>query len=98
MPIMENKDKRTRRTRARVLPQKGNAWYGIKVSSGVVESLGPSQVILKSEQEPSVTSVKDAVKAESQVDLVLEESPEYESTSNGEIERAIQTAQGSSGQ
>ena len=34
-------------------------------------------------------SLKDAVKSEVRIDMVLEEYPEYESKSNGEIERAI---------
>ena len=68
MPIMVVKDRRTRVIRARVVPQKGNHWYGIKVLSGVVESLGYSTVLLKSDQETSVMSLKDAVKAESRVD------------------------------
>jgi len=38
-------------------------------------------------------SRKDAVRSESRIDIMMEESPEYESKSNGEIERAIQTIQ-----
>ena len=87
-------DRKTRSARARVVPQKANRWYGIKVLSGVIESLGHSKIILKSGQEPALLSLKDAVKSEARVNLVLEESPEYESRSNGEVERAIQTIQG----
>ena len=50
MPIMVIKDRKTRMVRARVVPQKGNHAYGIKVLSGVLESLGHSKVILKSDQ------------------------------------------------
>ena len=42
MPIMVVKGRRTRIIRARVVPQKGNHWYGIKVLSGAIESLGHS--------------------------------------------------------
>jgi len=94
MPIMVIKDRKTRTIRARVVPQKGNHWYGIKILSGVIESLGHSKIILKSDQEPALLSLKDAVKSEARINLVLEESPEYESRSNGEVERAIQTIQG----
>ena len=90
MPIMVVKDRKTRTIRARVVPQKGNHWYGIKVLSGVIESLGHSKVTLKSDQEPALMSLKDAVKSEVRINMVLEESPEYESKSNGEVERAIQ--------
>ena len=62
--------------------------------SGVIESLGHSEIILKSDQEPALMSRKYAVKSETRINLVLEESPEYESRSNGEVERAIQTVQG----
>ena len=94
MPIIVIKDRKTRIIRARVVPQKGNHAYGIKVVSGVIESLGHSRVILKSDQEPAIISLKDAVKSEVRADVVMEESPEYESRSNGEVERAIQTIQG----
>jgi hypothetical protein len=57
------------------------------VLSGVIESLGHSRVILKSDQEPAILSLKDAVKSEARIDIVMEESPEYESKSNGEVER-----------
>jgi len=50
MPIMVIKDRKTRIIRAWVVPQKGNHAYGIKVLSGVVESLGHSRVILKSDR------------------------------------------------
>jgi len=93
MPIIVVKDRRTMIIRVRVFPQNGNHWYGIKALSGVVESLGCSKVILKSDQGPSVMS-KDAVKVESRFDLVLGESPEYESKSSYEIESAIQTVHG----
>ena len=49
---------------------------------------------MKSDQEPAILSLKDSVKSEARIDVVLEESPEDESKSSGEIERAIQTVQG----
>ena len=45
-------------------------------------------------QVMQVMSLKDAVKSEVRIDIVLEESPEYESKSNGEVEKAIQMVQG----
>ena len=39
-------------------------------------------------------ALKDAVKSEVRADVVMEESPEYESKSNGEVEKAIQMVQG----
>ena len=83
MPIMVIKDRKTRIIRARVVPQKGSHAYGTKVLSGVIESLGHSRVTLKSDQEPAILSLKDAVKSEVRADVIMEESPEYESRSNG---------------
>ena len=60
MPSMVVEDRKTRIIRARVVPQKGNHAYGIKVLSGVIESLGHSKIILKSDQEPAMLSLKDA--------------------------------------
>ena len=69
------KDRKTRIIRARVVPQKSNHGYGIKVFSGVIECLGHSKVILKSDQEPALLSLKDAVKSNVRADVIMEESP-----------------------
>ena len=94
MPIIVLKDRKTRVIRARLVPRKGVNGYAVKVVSGILESLGHSKIILKSDQEPSILALKDAVRSENRADIVMEESPEYESRSNGEVERAIQTVQG----
>ena len=94
MPVMVIKDRSTGIIRARVVIQKGSRWYSIKVLSGAIESLGHSKVVLKSGQEPALLALKDSVKSEVRADVIMEESPEYESKSNGAIERAIQTVQG----
>ena len=94
MPIIVVKDRTTRIIRSRFVPQKGHIGYAVKVVSGILESLGHSKLIFKSDQEPAILSLKDAVKSESRIDIVMEEFPEYESKSNGEVERAIQMVQG----
>ena len=94
MPIMVVKDRRTKVIRARVVPRKGKHWYGIKVLSGILDSLGHKKIMFKSDQEPAIMGLKEAVKNESGLDIVAEESPEYDSQANGEVERAIQMVQG----
>ena len=94
MPLVVVKDRKTRIVRARLVPQKGVNGYAVKVVSGIVERLGHLKIILKSDQEPAMLALKDAVRSENRIDIVMEESPEYESKSNGEVERAIQTVQG----
>ena len=60
----------------------------------VIDFMGYRRLVLKSDQEPAVKDLKMAVKTEKGVDIMLEESPAYDSRSNREVERAIQTVQG----
>ena len=94
MPILVAKDRKKKVVRARVVPQKGKHWYSIKIASGIVDSLGYKRVVLKSDQEPAIMSLKEGVKNESGAEIVLEESPGYDSKGNGEIEQAVQLVQG----
>ena len=48
------------------------------------------RVILKSDQEPSIVALCDAVKNGWHGDTVPEASPKGESKRNGEVERAVQ--------
>eukprot|EP00969_Alexandrium_andersonii_P160560 7094351-Alexandrium_andersonii.AAC.1 len=58
--------------------------------------LGHRKVILKSDQEPSIMALKEAVLREcgNSVEVTMEESPVGESESNGMAERAVQEIQG----
>ena len=51
-------------------------------------------MILKSDGEPSIVALKEAVKAERPERIVLEESPVSESKSNGAVENAVQQVHG----
>ena len=73
MPILVMKDRKTKVIRARVVPQKGKHWYAIKILSGMLDSLGYKKVMFKSDQEPAIMSLKEAVKNESGIELVTEE-------------------------
>ena len=64
IPILVAKDRKKRVIRARVIPQKGAHWYGIKVGSTIVDSLGYKRVVLKSDQEPAILSMKEGIKNE----------------------------------
>ena len=94
MPILVMKDRKTRVVRARVVPQKGRNAYAIKILAGMIVSLGYKKILLKSDQEPAVLALKEAVKNELGIEVIDEESPEYDSQANGEVERAIQMVQG----
>ena len=52
------------------------------------------RVVFKSDQEPSIVALCDAVKNGWHGDIVPEASPTGESKSNGEVERALQSVHG----
>ena len=56
--------------------------------------MGYKRIVLKSDQEPSIVALSDAVKNGWHVEIVPEASPKGESKSNGEVERAVQSVQG----
>ena len=78
---------------AHVLPNKGVNDYAVQVVIKDLERLGHKRIILKNDQEPAVMALRAAVKARSSVEIVPEESPAYESASNGEIKSTIRTIQ-----
>ena len=82
--------------RARVVPQKGKHWYSVKILGGALDSLGYKRLILKSEQEPAVMNMKEAVRLESGIEIMMEESLGYGSQGNGEVDHAVQMVQGQS--
>ena len=49
---------------------------------------------MKSDNEVAIIALKEAVRRERDQDIILEESPEYDSVGNGEVERQIQEVQG----
>ena len=94
MPILVMKDRRTGWIQSSVVPRKGKCAHAIKEVCRGLDTLGYKQVVLKSDQEPAIMELKACVKRERGEDTIMEESPGYDSKSNGEIERAIQTVQG----
>ena len=55
---------------------------------------GYKKVILKTDNESSITALVSAVQKQWPGEIVPENSPAFESQSNGEVERANQTIQG----
>ena len=56
-----------------------------------LDVMGYKRVILKSDQEPSIVALCDAVKNGWHGEVVPEASPKDESKRNGEVERAVQS-------
>ena len=92
-PILVTYCRKTKAVSARVLIQKGVHWYSVKYMKNWIYWLGHQKICLKSDQESSISALKDAVKREVSVDMQVEFSPVGDSQSNGEAERAVRTVQ-----
>ena len=77
------------------VPSKGIAHpYPAKIVCTFLNRLGYSRVNLKSDQEPSIVALSKAAKAQWNHEIILEYVPKGEHQSNGEVERAVQSAHG----
>ena len=79
---------------ARVVTSRGVNSYEVKNTAADLASLGHPELIFKSDNEPSIVALKEAVKLERGERIVMENSPVKESKSNRAIENAIQQVQG----
>ena len=79
---------------ARIVPQKGVDAYAAKSLASDIAMLGYNEVVLKSDNEPSIMALKAAVKAERIERIIMEQSLVEDSRANGSIENTIQQVQG----
>ena len=93
MPTIVIKDSKSKVSWARVLKRKGVEVYSVKVLSKFLSLMGYKRIIMRSDNEPAILALKEELKKNTEVEIVPEESPAYESKSNGEIEREIQAVQ-----
>jgi len=95
MPMLVLRDRESKTIQADVVPRKGDDAHAVQVLSDHTKELGHRKIILKSDQEPSIVSLKERVSMVTDgVEIVSEASPVGESKSNGEVERAIRTVRG----
>lgn len=94
MPIMVVKDSRTKYVVAKVVAQKGVCEYAIVSLKKAIEQLGYKKVILRSDNEPAILALKEAVRRETDVEIVSEEVPVGDHQANGSIENAVKQVQG----
>ena len=76
---------------ALVVSRKGVAHDAVARATSILDSLGYGRLVLKSDQEPSVVAVMNAIKANWNGDVVPEESPAYRPQGNGAAERAVRS-------
>ena len=96
MPFMVVKDRKSKKMWAFIVKEKGVNPYAVKKLAKILSGTGYRRVILKSDQEPAVMSLKEAVKREIdiEVEVAFEESLVGEHQSNGEVENAVNRIRG----
>eukprot|EP00969_Alexandrium_andersonii_P075302 3320380-Alexandrium_andersonii.AAC.1 len=89
-PILVVRDRNTGNVASHLIPRKGERWFGTKMLRAEIAYLGHRNVVLKSDQEPSIMALKEAVVREcgNSVKVTMEESPVGEGESAGMAERA----------
>ena len=90
MPIIVMKNSKDKWVSAFVVPQKGVCEYAVKAVSREIQNAGYNKVILKSDQEPAIKELLQAVKRERAEKIEFagigeEESAVGESESNGMV-------------
>ena len=94
MPILVARDSRTKMVFARVVPRKGLDEYAVGAMKRIVEQLGYKRIIMKSDNEPAILLLKDLVRKETDVEVVMEEVPVGDHAANGSVENGIKNVQG----
>ncbi len=79
---------------ARVVPSNGVDNYAVETVKGTVERLGHKKIIMKSDNEPAILALKEDVRRESDVEIVMEEVPVGDHEANGLAENAVKNVQG----
>ena len=75
---------------ARVEPHKGVHRYAVKNTVADIASLDRSELLFKTDNEPSIVALTEAVKMERHERIVMENSPVKESKSNSAVENTVQ--------
>ena len=100
MPVLVVRDRKSKALFTHLVPSKGvEHFYPEQALCRDLKFLGYPSLVIKSDQEPSIKAVADAVKnafASSNVRVQLENSPkgDHHGKSNGEAEAAVEITQG----
>ena len=94
MPVLVIKDRKSKQVMAELVPRKGVEKFAVERGFRIVDGLGYGEVIMKSDQEPSIMALKREIKERMRGTVKTDESPVGEHQSNGEIEKAVWGIQG----
>ncbi len=78
----------------RVVPSKGVDSHAVETEKRMVKRLGCRRIIVRSDNEPAILALKEAVRGESDVEIVLEDTPVGDHRASGLAENAVKKAQG----
>ena len=84
------KDAGTRNLFGDVCPRKGALEYSVAQTLVNIRRLGYKRMILKTDQEPALVALANAVISQREEETILEHSQVAESASNGVIEKGVQ--------
>ncbi len=90
LPSLQMKDEHTGLMWSSVVPAKGAEAYAVNFAIRCIEETGYKRVILKSDNENSIKSLKDGIKKGlNGVEAIMEESKTGDSRANGSCEAAV---------
>ena len=96
-PSLAMVDDKTGMLRSAVLKQKGVEDWSVKVAKKFIEALGYKKIIAKNDNENSIMALRDEVKKQTQVEMIPEQPPKYDSRTSGRGEMRFKGLKDSSG-
>ncbi len=94
MPIIVEKNNKSKMMMAKVVPSKGAHEYAVGVVRRFVEQTCYNKVILRSDREPVILALKEAVRRETSVEIVMEVLSVASHQANGVGEKAVRSVPG----
>ena len=89
LPSLQVKDEHSGMTWACVVPAKGPDRFAVDYVLGILDECGYKRIILKSDNEPAIKSLKTKVKEVAKVEIVLEEGKTGDKPSTGAVEVSV---------
>jgi hypothetical protein len=93
-PILVMYDEDYKTTSAQFVQKKGVNDWSIKVVKAFLSSLGSKRVLVRNDQEPAIVALRNEIKHHTHVEVIDENSHEYDSQTNGLIENVVKRVQG----
>ena len=94
-PAVAARESMSKALMAHVIPGKGCdiEWTAQQLASEI-DHMAYKRLVLRSDQEPAITALAEAIKQHCQTEIVLEMAPKVDKNANGHAERAVQAVEG----